>query len=221
MDVALETSHREASVALGIGALLFTDEFEELDECAHASDLLPRLAGLIQRTQRGPVSGRPTLERVFAGLGPGSYTGLRVGLASALGLARAAEARLYGLSSFEALAYGELMVGESGAVLLEARAARYYWGELRRAAADVEVLVKPELCRESELPARCAAVPILLVPERLAATLPAGLECSTEVRRARPRADSLLALGRARIARGGLEPVAVLEPLYLAEFGAR
>jgi tRNA threonylcarbamoyl adenosine modification protein YeaZ len=217
MDVALESSQREASLALGQGPVVLS---EDLGARAHASDLLPSLSGLLSRAHGAPRTGVLPLERVFVGLGPGSYTGLRVGLASALGLARAAGARLYGLPSFEALAYAELLAGEVGTVLLEARAGRFYWGRFHRTHDDVEVLLTPEIVHEDELRARCAEVQVLLAPERCAAMVSRLLPPPAELRLGRARADALLALGRSRVAQNRLQPSAHLEPLYLAEFGA-
>jgi tRNA A37 threonylcarbamoyladenosine modification protein TsaB len=54
--------------------------------------------------------------------GPGSYTGLRAGMAAALGLAHAAGLRLHGLSSLEATAHSASSV--HGAVLAVVDAGR-------------------------------------------------------------------------------------------------
>ncbi len=46
------------------------------------------------------------IERIAVGVGPGTFTGLRVGVASAHGLAHALGAQLVGISSLRALAHG-------------------------------------------------------------------------------------------------------------------
>jgi len=97
--VALETSTRRPSVAAcHVGSAPLVERLE--GERAHASDLLPRLDALLARLGAGPRD----IVRVVVGLGPGSLTGIRVGAAHALGVARAAGADLVGVPSFEAAA---------------------------------------------------------------------------------------------------------------------
>ena len=62
------------------------------------------VAGLLDELGVAPDA----VARVLVGTGPGSYTGLRVGVATALGLARGTGAHLFGLPSLEARAWGAL-----------------------------------------------------------------------------------------------------------------
>ena len=101
MIAAIETSRRIGSVAVFADG--HSSELLLAREKSHASDLLPKLEELLAPSR----TSRLALERVIVGTGPGSYTGLRVGIATAQGLARATGAPLLGLSSFEALAFGE------------------------------------------------------------------------------------------------------------------
>ncbi|HEX6884815.1 MAG TPA: tRNA (adenosine(37)-N6)-threonylcarbamoyltransferase complex dimerization subunit type 1 TsaB [Planctomycetota bacterium] len=217
MELALETSRRETSLALAAGDRVLLDE----GAAAHASDLLPRLAGLLAQAgieRAGPLG----LARLFVGLGPGSYTGLRVGIATAHGLARATGAVLYGLSSFEALASAELAPGEEGVVVADARGGRAYVGRYRREGAALRVLAEPSACAPAELGARCAGATLVLGHPGLREALGLELPPDTRYREdALPRAGALLALGRARLAAGSLASRPALEPLYLAEFAAR
>jgi len=217
--VALETSRRTASLALGSGAVVLEDE---LGAEAHARDLVPRLAHLLERAGVERRAGRLRLGAVFVGLGPGSYTGLRVGIATALALARATGAALYGLSSFEALAFAQLEVGTEGTVALDARAGRFYHARYRRVAGGLLELDPPSTCTTEELAERCARAHVLLGNPELVPSAGLALAPSTVLRTdARPRARALLELGRARRASGALAPQSSLEPLYLAGFGQR
>lgn len=160
------------------------------------------------------------LDRVIVGIGPGSYTGLRVGIATAQGLARASDAPLLGISSFEALAFGALAPGEEAAVALDARAGRFYFARYRRLASEVEVLEPPRALLADELREALGSSTIVLAEEGLAEA--AGIDGPTRSRvrtNALPRAGALLALGMGRpLPESALSAV---EPLYLHRFGAR
>jgi tRNA threonylcarbamoyladenosine biosynthesis protein TsaB len=220
LDVALETSRREVSLALRADALVLADD-DPGSARPHASDLLARLERLLARAGAAPRRGRLALTAVFVGLGPGSYTGLRVGIATAQGLARASGATLHGLPSFEVLAFAALAPGEEARVALDARGGRFYHARYRRTELDVEVREAPEALAAVELVERCRRGGELLLAEP---GLPAAAGLPDDVRLrsgARPTASALLALGRARVAAGALPPAQALEPLYLARFGAR
>jgi tRNA threonylcarbamoyladenosine biosynthesis protein TsaB len=66
----------------------------------HTSDLLRLAAGLIDAA----ALDWSDLQAIAVGLGPGTFTGLRVGVATARGLAQALEVPLIGVSSMKALA---------------------------------------------------------------------------------------------------------------------
>ncbi|WP_129626269.1 tRNA (adenosine(37)-N6)-threonylcarbamoyltransferase complex dimerization subunit type 1 TsaB [Candidatus Oscillochloris fontis] len=67
----------------------------------HTAQLLPQLDLLLRHVGATPAD----LGAVAVALGPGSWSGLRVGLSVAKGLALAADLPLIGISSLEALAY--------------------------------------------------------------------------------------------------------------------
>jgi tRNA threonylcarbamoyladenosine biosynthesis protein TsaB len=68
----------------------------------HSTRLLPLAAGLLARAG---LSWRQ-VDRVAVGIGPGTFTGLRVGVATAHGVAQSSGAELVGISSLRALALG-------------------------------------------------------------------------------------------------------------------
>jgi tRNA threonylcarbamoyladenosine biosynthesis protein TsaB len=95
----LETSGRAGQVALASGETILAEE--RLAEARRrASDLASTVDRLLkQRNWRARE-----LTAAVVGLGPGSYTGLRVGLASAKALAYAAGCRFFGVETFAAIA---------------------------------------------------------------------------------------------------------------------
>ena len=70
------------------------------EERRRASDLALVVDRLLREAGWEPAS----LTAVVVGLGPGSYTGLRVGLASAKALAYAVGCRFFGVETFAAIA---------------------------------------------------------------------------------------------------------------------
>lgn len=69
---------------------------------AHASALTPLIAALMEASEFRFSD----LSAVVVAKGPGSYTGLRIGVSTAKGLCYANELPLIGIDSLEALAYG-------------------------------------------------------------------------------------------------------------------
>jgi tRNA threonylcarbamoyladenosine biosynthesis protein TsaB len=69
---------------------------------AHAAELMPA----VHRVMEDSGLGFGDLDAIAVGRGPGSYTGLRIGIATARALAQACEAPLRAVSSLAALAAG-------------------------------------------------------------------------------------------------------------------
>ena len=217
IEVALETSARHCSVALRS-----RDEIDEVlldPKIAHASALVPTLAELLARHDVGAQE----IDAVYVGTGPGSYTGLRVGIATALGLARGAGALLRGEPSGETLLWRELEPGESGVYLLDARASEFYLARYQREATGITVLRPPcvldaqavrDTLEDDDAPIFCDAT----------AASAAGLDEATASRcraDAHPRAGALLELASRRLTALGPHPFETVEPLYLREFQAK
>src|SRR6185295_9467790 len=106
------------------------------------SELLPGEARALLERHRLSFQ---DLEGIAVGLGPGSFTGLRIGLATAKGLAYAASVPLAGASSLQALALDAAAAGR-GPLALPVAVARQ--NELYVAAyrvdGDVAAAVEPE-----------------------------------------------------------------------------
>jgi tRNA threonylcarbamoyladenosine biosynthesis protein TsaB len=67
----------------------------------HATRLLPMIAEVLE-----DGGGWEAVDRIAVGIGPGTFTGLRIGIATARALARARELPIVGISSLQALAAG-------------------------------------------------------------------------------------------------------------------
>jgi tRNA threonylcarbamoyladenosine biosynthesis protein TsaB len=125
-----------------------------------------RLLALVEAALEGAGAGWDDVERIAVGVGPGGFTGLRHGIATARALAQGRALPLAGVSSLEALARGAAReAGGDRAVLAVIDARR---GEVFAAAwHGGERLLEPVAIDPAELAARLGA-------GRLAAPLAAG-----------------------------------------------
>jgi tRNA threonylcarbamoyladenosine biosynthesis protein TsaB len=100
--LGLDTATRATIVGLrGEGVeLQASDDPPPGERPRHATALLPLAARLLE--EAGVEW--PQVERIAVGLGPGSFTGLRIGVASARALSQSAGAALSGVSTLRALA---------------------------------------------------------------------------------------------------------------------
>ena len=96
----------------------------ELEARSHGSRLLPTMARLL--AEAGIEM--PEVTDIVVGEGPGSFTGLRVAAATAKGLARALDARLWPVSSLAAAALGRTGARAARYVLFDARKDRVFGG---------------------------------------------------------------------------------------------
>ena len=116
MILGLDTATADTAVALWAPG---GPEVERRDEPplgarpAHALRLLP----LVEEVLVAAGAGWEQIERIAVGVGPGSFTGLRLGIATARGLAQARDLPVVGVSSLAALADG----GDAALAVIDAR----------------------------------------------------------------------------------------------------
>lgn len=112
--LALDTTTSACSVAL------MTKKVEvsrcEMMERGHAEALLPMVRDVLNEASVG----FPDIDALAVTIGPGAFTGLRIGLASARGMALAASIPCIGVTSLEAIAEGIDPEERAGRALLVA-----------------------------------------------------------------------------------------------------
>ncbi len=106
--LAMDQSTTRGSLALLQDGHPFAEE-TWMDDRRRSRQLFERLSALLARTS----TNLSQVDCLAVGLGPGSYTGLRIALSAALGLALPDQRRVYGVSSAEALAGA--ILAETGA----------------------------------------------------------------------------------------------------------
>jgi tRNA threonylcarbamoyl adenosine modification protein YeaZ len=115
--------------------------------------LVPAVASFLEAhgVSRGDLAG------IGVGVGPGSYTGARVGVAFALGLARARSLRVVGGDSVAARAWAVVADGGSAWVAVETRRATALPSRWSRRAGVLTRLEARAACPIPDLPANAVA----------------------------------------------------------------
>jgi tRNA threonylcarbamoyladenosine biosynthesis protein TsaB len=112
-----------------------------------AAQLMP----LIERVMAKAGTGYADLDRIAVAVGPGSFTGLRVGLAAAIGLGLAVARPVVGISSFQAAAFRlgpGLRDGRRLFVALDSRREEHFLAELDD---GLRIAGKPRIAGRSEI----------------------------------------------------------------------
>ena len=162
----------------------------------HGETLLPTIAALLERLELTPAS----VAAIVVGTGPGAFTGLRVGIATAKGMAHALDVPIVGVSTADAL-----LAGAVGDAVLQ----------LPAGPADRLVVERGRPARlvpagdDPGVPSGATVVALDLADRAPADALERG-----ETARAALGA-SLLALGAARLAAGQVDDLAGLVPEYV------
>ena len=220
MILALETATLEAGVALidGAGAIVAQ---RQARVSTHSERLLPLCAEVLAEAGI-PPSG---LAAVACGAGPGSFTGLRIGLATAKGLCLALGRPLLMVSSLAALAL-RAPRGSRVVACIDAFKGEVYAGRFLRlddddprgpllAAGPERVLAPDRLAAELAVELSLPHPPIHLVGEVLEHWPVLALAELVLTDRGCPDAASVARLARRRLARGESDDLAAAVPTYI------
>jgi tRNA threonylcarbamoyladenosine biosynthesis protein TsaB len=210
--LALETATRATSVALLRGEQLIAEEAGAVDRTA-AESLLPAIDAVL----RAAGAGVAQLEGFAVSIGPGSFTGLRVGLATLKGLAFGSARPVAAVSTLAALACTAPRRDLPIVPLLDARR-----GEMYAAAFDFADCLPRPILEEgvytpgelvAKLPPRCVLVGegVALCGAQIRAELGAGVLAVPSD----PAARHVGVLGARMLARGEGVRVDQAVPRYL------
>lgn len=202
--LALDTATSAITVAVHDGETVLAER-TALDPRRHTELLAP----LVQEVLAEADLAAGDLTDIAAGTGPGPFTGLRVGLVTALTMGHALGVPVHGVCSLDALAHEAALEGVDGPLLVatDARRREVYWARYDLRGGRATRVGDPQVARAADLDEAIRDLPTLgrgplIYPE----SLPHGRE-PLDV-----SAGVLADLAALRVAAGEEMPT---EPLYL------
>lgn len=221
--LSLETSTQCCSAALHDDGILIASELIETPRSA-ASQLAVMIERVFQTTNRKPHE----LKGVIVAAGPGSYTGLRIGVATAKGLCYALNIPIISVNTLELLAYQLLEldsmknnIHNNKAILcpmLDARRMEVYCALFDRDLTYVE-RVQAKVIDEESFRDKLKSNPIIFFGE-------GADKCKDIIKHTNahffsdiiPLASSLGVIGYKKWKEGAHEDLILFEPFYLKDF---
>ncbi|MFJ9208209.1 TsaB protein [Streptomyces sp. L-9-10] len=148
--LAVDTATPAVTVALHDGSSVLAEE-SQVDARRHGELLLPA----VDRVLAGAGLKPDAVTDVIVGVGPGPYTGLRVGLVTALTLGSALGVPVRGLCTLDGLAYAS-GAGSPFVVATDARRKEVYWARYADARTR---LTEPAVDRPADIAEAVAGLP--------------------------------------------------------------
>ncbi len=206
--LAIDTALAACSVAVLAGGAIAAERRETMTR-GHAERLLP----LVRDAMDEAGLAFEALDLIAVTVGPGHFTGLRVGLAAAQGLSLASDRPLAGVTTLEAVAAAVPVLEERLVVALESKRADLYIQvfEGGRASGAPMALTPEDFARSPLLPSG----PLVLAGDGAARleTVLAGSGCL--VRRVGPEIPDAATVARVAASRHGTPAALAPLPLYL------
>jgi tRNA threonylcarbamoyladenosine biosynthesis protein TsaB len=212
--LAIDTSARTAGVALLDGDQVVAERTWRA-RGSHTVQLLPVTRDMLRAAGYGPVD----LDAVGVAIGPGAFTGLRVGIATAKTIAWSLGIPCLGVGTLDALAATAPWATRVLAVLNAGRG-EWFWALYGTERGRRRRLAPPQIGRPEEvlhvlnrttlLVGECGEAPRELIATSFARTVELG---DPRLPAIRPAALGLLAAER--LAAGERDEPATLQPLYI------
>jgi tRNA threonylcarbamoyladenosine biosynthesis protein TsaB len=213
--LALDTATETGSLALMAGDQVLM-EYSLESPNAYLTCLMPEVAAILRNTGKDAKA----LTAVAVSAGPGNFTGLRIGLATAKTLAWSLQCPLVPVPTLETLAAQVPFHPDPVGVVMDAKRGEIFWGRFLCKGDWPEMLEGPLRLPVADLPARLSLPLRLTGPgldahrEALAKLLPPGIAWAPPEMRL-PRASTLARLARRRLQQGLTVNPAQLIPTYL------
>ncbi|MFC1999047.1 tRNA (adenosine(37)-N6)-threonylcarbamoyltransferase complex dimerization subunit type 1 TsaB [Chloroflexota bacterium] len=213
MEISIDTSNETASIALSDGGYV-TAELTWHAGQNHGTELLPNIDHLLKSTNRSTIKG------VVVAIGPGSFNGLRVGLATAKGLALSFNAPLVGISTLAVEAYQHSLRQEPICPIFNAGRGEIAAALFAHKNGKWQKLVDEHITTIDELCSNLKNKTIFCgqITEEIASQIKGLLGEKAIIARGAlllRRAGYLAELGWKRLKKGEVDDAATLQPLYL------
>ncbi len=212
MELALDTSTDIASIALSYCGELQA-EMTWTSEQNHTTELIPNVLHLLQQAKIELKD----IEAIIVAKGPGSFNGLRVGVAAAKGLAFALDVPLVGITTLEVEAFPYVETGLPVCPLQKAGRGEIATALYQLQNGNWQRLIAEQITTVEELCAKIATKTIFcgrFSPD-IARQIEESLGNRAIILKGLRRAGSLAELGWRRIKMGETDNPATLQPLYL------
>ncbi len=210
-ELSIDTASGLASVALSRGGEVIAESTWHCQR-NHSVELLPAIEQLLANASESAGD----LTAVFVSVGPGMYTGLRVGVATAQGLARASGIPLVGVGRLELDAHPHASFAGNVVAVHQAGRGDLAWATYRD--GPWRELTPPHLTKPDELADSLRERALLAgeIDEELTALIAERAGDLAEI--AEPatvgRAVTLAELGHARLEAGTPHEPALVAPVY-------
>jgi len=210
--LAVHSTSSALSVAITENERVLAEHAAEPDR-RHLENLPVLIDDLLTRTRLSPSS----IDGFAVARGPGSFSGIRVGIATVKGMALALKKRVVGVSSLDILAWQGLQDGERGFPVIDARRNEVYIGLYYRRNGRLERRAGPDLAPadSAALPATNEATRAIVCGDPVAERLAAGDPNRLEARVLVPSAAACAHLAWLSFRSGESEGIHSLAPLYV------
>lgn len=215
--LAIDTATQVSSVAVASEGRLLS-ELTMQGKLTHSETLMPH----IEQVLKMAAVDKSQLTGIAVSNGPGSFTGLRIGLAAAKAMSYVLGIPLVGVSTLKSLAYGVPVSGLRIMSLLDAQKGNAYVESYRWENGRLQVVKPVTVAKISTVIETCRSLDeqVFLTGDAVHKKIQGKMELPDNVQIAplhliMPRAAATAMLGMERLADGQADNVMDLEPVYI------
>ena len=208
-NLAIETSSRVGGVSLGCGDELLGSERLPAQQ-RHAIQLMPAVDRLVQTHGFEPAA----CQAVWVSIGPGSFTGLRIGVTAAKAIARVSGAQVTAVPTLDVIVENVPADKQRVAICLNAKRGQCFTGVYQRDTEQWRRVTEPDLLTVEQV---MTHEPVAVVgDEHVIEQLdwPAAVE-RLDPTLSEPRSEVVWRLGRAMLEAGEVTDAYRLAPMYV------